>query len=348
VSGSFRIAAPPGGVIVVVSALGYVTTNLTATVSSGGTTNLAAIELVPLPTESSFRVSGVTMLAGGGGGVLAGVAVSLTVGSTIAGSAISSATGAFELVVPTGQYVLRATLPGYSAIAQNLSVEEPISGVQVALSVFGWAVTGTVTDGLTTHGVSGVAIWSSTGVANVTDSAGRFAFTLPNGTYTLQAVPGTESAGIYATIGFQIVVAAAPVTRSLTLLPSAAPVSGSVTSAADGSAIVGASVTVAGIALDGAPVTLTTTTDPTGHFALSVYLGNYTVTANQAGFSSASTNISVGVTAFGVSLALVPLAVSSGGTAGPSALMIAVGGVVIVVAAVAAVLIWGRRRGGAP
>jgi hypothetical protein len=345
-SGNFRIAAPPGGVLVVVTLAGYEPANLSTTVTSGGTTTLPTIQLVPLPSEQMYRVNGTTLLAGAPPTAFAGVSVTLTIGSTVAVSTVSGAGGAFSLVAPEGDYVLRATLPGYVAVAENLTLNEPLSGLDLTLALFGWQVSGTVTDLLTGSAVADVALWSSTAVVGETDAAGEYSLALPNGTYTLQAVPGGAGAAIYPPIAFQVVVAAGPVQHDLTLQPASVPVTGTVTSASDNSPIAGASIVVTGVAVDGANESLPATTDSLGHFTLAVYLGQYTVTASAAGFRTASTELTVGANTPNLALVLTPTSPAATTPSMGTTLAIATVAAVAVAAVAAVGIVLNRRRGG--
>jgi hypothetical protein len=344
--GTYHLASPPGTVDLVVSATGYLNGYLRANAVSGATVTLAPITIAPVASESTVRISGRVVEAIDPSQPVSTATVSLWAGAALASSVVASAAGTFSLLAPSGTYTLEATAPGFSPALETLVLAESVSGIVLALSSFGWSVTGTVRDGLTNATVSSVAIWSSTGLVAVTDAAGEFSASLPNGTYNLTAVPGGSSASLYAPVGFQLQVAASSVDRPVWLYPATETLVGEVESSVNQSAIVGAQVTIRGTAVDGAVRALTGITDGSGRFSIpAVYLGSYTVTFSAAGYHDSSVQVTAGVSSAPLMVQLGPLATT---TASPSfsawsytfLALALIGGIVVAVAFL------GRRRSG--
>jgi len=314
--GAYHIASPPGVVNLVVSAAGYLDGYLRATAVSGATQSLPSIPIAPIAGQISVHLSGRVVASQNPDQPIAAATVGLWVGSALAASTVTSASGAFALTVPSGTYVIEASAPGFSSVQQTLDATESITGLLLAVAPFGWTVSGTVTDGLTGADLPLVALWSPTGLAGMTDSSGAFAVSLPNGTYNLTAVPGGSSAALYAHVSFEVQVAAAPVVRPVLLYPEAANLRGMVESALNQSGISGAQVTVVGTAVDHASLRVATTGAADGTFSVPVYLGTYSVSVSAAGYRSVTVNVTLGLSHPALTIELTPLGSTS---SGPSA-----------------------------
>ncbi|MGA8275506.1 MAG: carboxypeptidase regulatory-like domain-containing protein [Thermoplasmata archaeon] len=345
-SGTYHIASPPGAVDLVVSARGYLDGYLRVNAVSGTTVLLPTITIAPMANESTVYVSGKVVVALDPSEPIAAATVGLWAGSALASSVVASATGTFSLAVPSGAYALEARSPGYTPARENLVLTESVSGIVLALSSFGWSVTGTVRDGLTNATIPSVAIWSSAGLVAITNASGVFSAALPNGTYNLSAVAGGSSASLYAPVGFQLQVAASSVDRPVWLYPASETLVGEVESSVNQSAIVGAQVTVQGIAVDGAVRELTGITDGAGRFSIPmVYLGSYSVTFSATGYHGATVQVTAGVSNAPLMVQLGPVASSASGAplSAWSYTFLAlglIGGIVVVMAFL------GRRRPG--
>ncbi len=347
INGRYAIASTPGAVILVVSAPGFLDGYLHASATSGAVTPEPAITIAPIPTSSTVQISGSVVVAGTGAAIGA-ASVTLWVGSADAASTVTGPSGTFDFSVPSGGYVLTAAAPGYGTVNQTLLASETISNIVLALTPFGWTVSGAVTDGLTGVPVPGVGIWAPGGLLGVTTSAGTYSVELPNGTYNLTAVVTGSSAGLYAPVAFEVQVAAAAVVRDVPLYPAGATLGGLVESAVNQSAIVDAQVTVSGTAVDGHAMVMTAATDSGGRFSVPLYFGSYTVSVTAPGYRSASVTVLAGTVNPEVTLELSPTSSPSSGPSmtdwGYTLLGLAVVGVAVVLVA----LLTTRRRSGVP
>jgi hypothetical protein len=348
-SGTYHLASPPGTVGLVVSARGYLNGYLRANAVSGTTVTLSTITISPVANETTVRLSGRVVLAAAPTLPVAAATVGLWAGSALVASVATSASGTFALTVASGTYTLQASAPGYAPARENLNLRETVAGVVLELATFGWTVTGTVRDGLTNATLPSVAIWSPTGLVAITDAAGVFSASLPNGTYNLTAVAGGGSASVFAPVGFQIQVAASSVDRPVLLFPMSETLVGTVESSVNQSAIAGAQVTVRGTTVDGAVLAMSGVTDSGGRFAIpSVYLGSYTVAITATGYHGTSLSITAGVSDAPLLVQLGPLT-TSGSAASLSAwsytflALALIGGIVVVVA-----YLGSRRSGRSP
>jgi hypothetical protein len=339
--GGYRIASPPGGVHLVVTASGFLDGYATASARSGATVIVPTISLTPLAIETNYRVSGTVVVLNNPTQPIADATVALWVGASVAASTAADAKGMFALTVPTGNYALRVTAPGFTSTGENLAVTQSISGLVLALGPFGWNVSGSVADGLTGLALSDVAIWSASTIVAVTDASGTFTASLANGTYQLTAMAGGSSAATYGPVSFEVDVAAAPVVRSVNLYPGTAMLSGTVERATDQSGLVGAQVEVTGTAVDGAVLTFAATTDRSGAFAVAAYLGTYTLTVTAPGYATTVVHVTAGVTNPPIAVELTALGAPSG--AAMSTWEYPVLGLALIAVAVAAVLLLGRR-----
>jgi Carboxypeptidase regulatory-like domain len=347
-TGVYSLASPPGMVNLVVSANGFINGYAGATAESGLTVPLGAILIAPIVNESTLRVSGTVVQSNDSSLPIAGATVGLWVDAALTGSTSTGPGGTFSLSVPTGTYTLEVTAAGYSPVDQALTVDEDVSGLIVALTEFGWVVSGTVEDGLTHAPLANVAIWSSAALLGESSAAGVYSLSLPNGTYSLSADAGGASAAIYAPVPFEVQVGAAAVLdRNVLLYPGAATVAGQVLSASNDTPIAGAQVTVTGTASDGAPLSLPAATDGSGRFSVAAYVGTYHVTVAAPGYHAASVTVVAGVATPAITVSLTSL------TGTPSSNVMAswgyaLVGLVLIGAVVVVVAVLARRKGATP
>ncbi len=342
-AGAYRIATPPGSLTISVSAPGYEDGYAVASAVSGATIVAPAIGLVPLSVDQVFPVSGWVAAEGGGG--IAGAVVAFHLGSAVVASVAAGPSGTFSADLGTGTYDVVASAPGFTAESRSVTVTAPVSGVDLTLPTFAWTTTVAVEDGLLDTPLPDVALWSGTTLLGMTGPSGSLTTALPNGTYDLTAVPGGAASDIYVPVAFVVGVNGAIVNRIVELYPATATLAGTVRSAATGTVIAGATVTVSGSTTDGAVLARPATTSADGTFSVSLYVGTYSVTVSAPGYRALQENVTLGggTTPLAVSLSS-PTTATSSAMSGPMVpLLLLVGGVALVGAAVALVA-WGARR----
>jgi hypothetical protein len=250
----------------------------------------------------------------------------------------TDATGAYIFTgVAAGTYRITAAKTGYNTLAPsflNVPAANSVVAQNLELTKAGAGITisGNVTNATGGAGIVGAIVrLRLAGV--VVDSA----TTIAGGAYTLSAVqPGTYTINVTAT-GFTaqtsgaIVVAAANLTRNYQLVPIAAGVtiSGTVTAAVGGTAIVGAIVRLRqfGVVIDSA------TTVAGGAYTLdSVRAGTYTLNVTAAGYIAQTTG-NITVAAANVTrnfqLAVQPAGVTISGTVTDATDQSGIGGAVL-------------------
>jgi PKD repeat protein len=255
------------------------TYQVTATVTDNA--GLSSTAISPVTVGGAASVSGaVTNVKNGS--ALVGAKVSLG-GTTV--SSDSSGHYSFSKV-PQGSYVLTASASGFLSRSYPVSVTGGSIMQNVALSTAG-VLQGAV------RSVNGVAVAGATvsisgGVLSATFSA----TTSSSGSYNFGWVPvGTYTATVSASgYGSNSASAAINTGQTTTLNVSlssgaAASISGRVTSASDGHALAGATVSTG---------SATTTTDANGYYSFgSVAAGSYTLKASSTGRLPASAVVSV-------------------------------------------------------
>jgi len=296
-AGKYTIAnVPPGHYQVVASKDGYESSSLTVTVVEGDTAiaNLALSRIIVPGT-----ITGAVTDAEDGSGI---VGATVTDGTR---TATTDASGKYTIAdVPPGTYQVTASKSGYHSSSSSVTVLAATTAVvdfsSNEIVVFG-IITGSVTDA--EDGSPIVAATVSDGTRTVqTDAAGQYIIDdVPPGTYQVVAgKEGYESSSLTVTI---LAGDTAVVDLSLSEIIVPGSISGTVTSAKDGSLVVGATVT------DG---TRTTTTDATGRYTIAnVPPGTYQVTASKAGYHSSTVTVTVlagaaAVTDFSLSEIIVP------------------------------------------
>jgi hypothetical protein len=347
-TGVYSIAAPPGAVVLVVSTPGFLDGYLSTSAVSGLTTYEPRIAIAPEQYESSLQVRGTVVASNDSSVPISSATVGLWSGLALAVSTDVGPGGAFALTVPTGTYTLEVTAPGYAESAQTLVVDEDVSGLVVALSIFGWTVSGTVEDGLTHAPLAGVAIWSASALLGVSSSSGVYALSLPNGTYPLTAILGGTSGSMYAPVPFEVQVAAAAVTgRTVLLYPPSATLAGVVENAANGTPIGVAHVAIVGLTVDGYLFSSPATTSASGQFSVAAYSGSYNVTVSAPGYHTATVGLVAGVSTPALTIELTPLA-SSSGTSAMTSELVALGLLVLIGAVAVVIVVAARKKSGAP
>lgn len=175
--GAYSATVPPGTHQVSAATAGYATSEATVSVATGGTT-VQDFRLIPLPGwivgivtdgDSGIPLSGAQVLAGGR-------------------EAVSSATGAFNVSVPPGAWIVTCWVPGYRPATASVSVFAAVEVIQdfqpskVPVALLG-TLTGHVFVRGTARPLSG-AIVAIEGVGRVhTNASGAYDFVLEGGTY---------------------------------------------------------------------------------------------------------------------------------------------------------------------
>ncbi len=345
--GRYAVSGPPGPYILEASAPGYQTAFVSTRFASGVTTAVPTFLLVPIGPGGRYVVSGTVFSAGSGSAPLGGAIVTASGGT----STYVNVNGTFSFPLFWGTYTLNASLAGYVTQSATITVEGPLSGVDFALPLMTYVLTGTARDGLTGVLLSGVQIWEN-GAAVGTASGGNGEFTvpLPNGTHDLTAVATDASA--YASVPFVVTVAGSAVSRNLDLYPPSVVLYGVVANSLTGQAIAGATITVSGHTSENTVWTSPPwSSDAGGRFSIPAYPGSYVVTATVAGYATTTVSVTLvaGTAPAPVSLSLEPL--STAGTTSSSSVMAdaeLVGAVVAVGVVAGVLLLWMQRPRSGP
>jgi hypothetical protein len=231
--------------------------------------------------------------AAAGGAAIAGAIVTLT--PTAAGGTTyidtTSAAGAYDFAaVATGAYRLTAAATGYTTSAAFAVVVTAASATvhnfALAAAPVGATVSGTVTDASNASAIDGAEVYLRTGatttiVDSTTTAAGAYSFAdVAAGEYNLEVI----ASGYTTYTSAEFAVAAANVTRNIALdeVGTGVTVSGAVTNATTGAAIVGAVVRIENSTTDA--VVETTTTIAGGAYSLTtIAAGEYILTASATG-----------------------------------------------------------------
>jgi hypothetical protein len=204
-------------------------------------------------------------------------------------SATTNVNGAFAFTTMATTPTITAVAPGW--MTQSMSVSAPQgAGAQAEFFLApAGKLGGTVKNSIGIP-VTGATVQASGGVqptsiSMATDSNGQFVSDwIPTGSYTIFASTTADSATTTTTV-----TASQTTTVTLTLGATTPPghtlLTGNVTSAIDGRALSGATVSVAG---------KSTTTDTSGHYAFNdLSPGTYTVNAAKSGWGSQSTSATI-------------------------------------------------------
>lgn len=172
-------------------------------------------------------------------------------------------------------------LPGTGTGHDSTAAFPAMKGLFRFPSTNGYALSGVVTASGTNAPIPGATVAILGGASTTTGTSGGYSVRLTNGSYTVSA----SAAGFLgSTVTAE--VSGSNLTQDFTLLPRVYGLSGSVTNAWTGAAIVGANVSV--------PNGPSTETNAQGDYGLSLANGTYTVTATARGDTplSVSTRVS--------------------------------------------------------
>jgi uncharacterized membrane protein len=278
-AGSYTIDnVPPGSYQVVASKDGYESSSLTVTVLEGNTAaaNLCLTRII-VPGSITGSITDAK-----DGSAISGAEVSD--GSR---TALTDALGTYTIdSVPPGSYQVVASKEGYESASLTVTVLEgstAVANFSLSQIISPGSITGRVIDAADGLPLVGATVTDGTRTTT-TDGTGKYtiANVLP-GTYQATA----SKAGYYSSSVAVTVLAGNTVVADFSLNEVIVPgsITGTVTSAKDGSVMVGATVT------DG---TRTTTTDATGKYTIaSVPPGAYQVTASKAGYHNSSLTVTV-------------------------------------------------------
>ncbi len=343
-SGAFLLSAPPGPVYLTTSAPGYLDNFTKVYVPSGAIVVVGPIALAPLSADVPESIAGNVTSAGPTPAPIPGALVLAQQSGTTVASTATGPGGTYRLPLPWGSYTIVAGAPGFVPVRLSLAVHANLTGISFALAVRTYAVSGVVRDATTGSPLDGVVLANGGLALATTSSNGTFLFGLPNGSYDLSATPPNATGGgsHYNALSFSVVVAAAPVTRTVELTLAGVTVSGEVVDAYSGLPVGGAavSVTLPGSATVVASVTAATS----GAFSLALGTGSYVVSVSAPGYAPATVPIVVPNATAPLTIALTPLAPSSGG--GPAfgaSTIVLVAALAVVVAAVAVLFTLSRR-----
>ncbi|MCI4318011.1 MAG: carboxypeptidase regulatory-like domain-containing protein, partial [Thermoplasmata archaeon] len=288
-NGSFLLPLPPGSSLLDAGAPGFADNFTTITVASGAVTQLPPITLQALIPTIPATLSG-SVSDAQSGAPIRGAIVAAFQGSVRLASAPTDAAGGFSLIVYWGEYRISASAPGFRPVTQDLLVTSNLTGVNFVLSPMTYSFTGTVTDRSTNGPVPGVAIEDGTTVLATTAVDGSFAALLPNGTYSLEAVPSPSS--LYQTLEFGIAINGAGATHDLSLVPEGVLTNITVVGASTGLPVVDAIVTINGT-VGGLGVQRTEPTNPSGNASFHLPVGNYSIIVFASGFPEFSGTLRV-------------------------------------------------------
>lgn len=188
--------------------------------------------------------------------------------------------GLYAFLLDPGTYTVTATADGY--YAQTISNVELISGtveLNFALQPFPPVLEGLVSDADTSLPLAG---------AQVSLDSGDFAFTGPDGRYSLTLEPGVytvtaQTSGYYSQTVSGIELVEGTVTQDFALQPIPQPVTATLTGLVS-DALYGIPIAGAEIQVDSGA--LTTTTQADGVYTITLLAGVYTVTAQAQGYFS--------------------------------------------------------------
>jgi hypothetical protein len=334
--GMYVVSGPAGPYVLEAEASGYQSLFSAIILVSGRTVPVPDLLLIAIGPGGQYEVSGdVTVEAGSGPGLL-GAIVTATSGV----STPVNANGSFSMTLAWGNYTLAANDPGYLTQTRFVQVAGPVSGVDFALPVATFTVSGVVRDGLTGLPLEGVILLENGGPLGTSGADGSYSIALANGTHDLVAQGPPQ----YASLQLVVTVSGSAETEPLTLYPPSVDVNGLVVNGLTGIPLEGASVTVTGNTSEGTSWTLNVVTGADGRFVVIAYPGAYTAVAQMGGFASnqSALLLNSSVSVVPLTLTLEP-ATATGPASAPPLLWGIVGlvgtGVIVVV-----VLLVVRRR----
>ena len=337
--GTFVLEAPPGPVLLTVSAPGFISNYTDIVVPAGGFEDLGDVALAPLAVDIPESLAGTVTAANLSNAPIVGAFVALTVGPQSVSSAVTDSHGAFVLPAPWGTYTLVVSATGFVGVRLPVIVHANLTGFQVSLATRTFLVTGTARDATTGAALAGVEITENGSVLATTGPSGVYEMMLANGSYTFVAQGGSAAGVSYSPLTFLVRVDGGTVVHNVSMAEATARLTGVVVDASSGLPIPGASVSLSGGALGAG---LSAVVGVTGGFTFSVAPGTYLLNASAPGYTPASSPVSV-PSAGPVDVALSVASFGGPGTPAVTALDLALVGLGVAVVVLAAVLVWRRR-----
>jgi thermitase len=272
-TGKYAIADVPLGTYqVTASKAGYYSSSVTVNVLSGATA-VVNLSLSQIPGS----ISGSVTDAKDGSPIVGAVVTDGTRTTT------TDATGKYTITnVPADTYQVTASNSGYYSSSSTVTVVSVGNAIaNFSLSQIPGSITGSVTDAKDGSPIVGAMVADGARTAT-TDASGKYTIVnVPPGTYQVTV----SKSGYYSSSLTATVVSGTITVANFSLSQIPGNITGSVTNAKDGSAIVGAVVT------DG---TRTATTDASGKYTIvDVPPGTYQVTVSKSGYYSSSLTATV-------------------------------------------------------
>jgi 5-hydroxyisourate hydrolase-like protein (transthyretin family) len=343
VQGQYALDGPPGNYTEFAAAPGYFSQSMPVTIQSGIISTASPLLLDPVGREVSFFVNG-TVFAGAPPVPVGGGIVSATVNHTVVTSETSLSSGTFSLSLTIGAYELMASLPGYRTATLPVIVNRTLAGIVLVLTPMNYSVHGFVQDGFTHTSMASVQLVKNGSILAVTNSTGAYSLSLPNGTWTLDAV-AVSSSQLYRTVQFVLAVDGTPLQQNISLFPFQGSLVVTVQNKNTGTPIPDAIIDMRGTAVDGYAITQTLTTDANGRFDLPVPYGSYQLNASASGYAGLGTAVVVSNATVSVTLLLVSHSSSSSSTSLPEMALLDYGlGIVTLVVAMSGIVLWRFRR----
>jgi hypothetical protein len=225
-----------------------------------------------------------------------------------------------------------------------VTVHANVTGVNFALAEMTYLLWGVTSDGGTGTILSGVAIASNGTTVAQSDSNGKYALDLANGTAELTASDASNGTIQYGTVRFAVTVSGASVEYNLVLPRTMVPLRGVVVNGATGQPLTAASVTLWTADGRGAG---SRSTDRDGQFTFGAGPGTYNVSVSANGFEPTNQTVSTGQAGNFTTVSLQPVPTGNGGSSIPLIELAALLGGAVAVGA-AAVVAARSGRGRAP
>ena len=236
-----------------------------------------------VPPPATFALHG-TVTSAVDGAPIAGANVTLDTGmSTATGTA-----GSYSFQVPNGSYLVTASANGFLTQSSRVTISGTAAAVNFALSLASaplYAIVGHVSYALNGSPAVGATVDLAGGPSAMTDAAGAYALTAPNGSYTLE---GWQTGSNVVRV--PVNVAGAAVTQDLALRRFTWNQTGTVADASTGQPVVGALISIA----SGPPGILgSNVTGAGGLFRLALVNGSYTLSIVNTSYRIATVSLSV-------------------------------------------------------
>jgi hypothetical protein len=341
-NGSYALSTSPGPNTLTASAAGYLDSEETVVVITGGVVHAPTIVLTPIPPDVFENVSGTVTAASSGVGLPNALVVADEDGGRAA-QAVSGAGGQYRFEVRWGTVQVFVGAPNYQSVNETVDVHANVTGLNFALPTMTYLLQGVTSDGGTGTILVGVTIANNGTTVARSDANGAYQVQLPNGTTTLTASYATNGTIQYGTVKFPVQVTGAAVEHNIALPRTEVPLGGIVVDAATGKPLPSASVTLWTPEGHGAG---SRSTDSQGRFAFGAGPGTYNVSVSAPGFEPANQTVATGVAGNYTTVSLQPLATGKSGGSGIPLLewAVIVGGAVAVGAAAVVAVRSGRNR----